>query len=110
MTLLLTALAGLLAVGPVTTADAKPPAHTLHAFKAKRIDGHEVNLKDYKGKVVLVVNTASQCGFTPQYEALEAIYKQYGSRGVTVLAFPATDFGAAGPGTTRQNPTFRPTP
>ena len=106
MTLLLTARVGLLTVATVTTANARPAGHTLHDFKAKRIDGHEVNLKDYKGKVVLVVNTALQCGFTPQYEALEAIYKQYGSRGFTVLAFPANDFGAQEPGTNDEIQTF----
>ncbi len=61
-------------------------------LKAKNIDGSEVSLNNFKGKVLLVVNTASRCGFTPQYKSLEKIYKKYKERDFIVLAFPSNDF------------------
>ena len=71
---------------------------SLYDYTAKTIDGRELNLSEFKGKVVLVVNTASKCGFTPQYEGLEALYKQYQDRGLVVLGFPCNQFGAQEPG------------
>jgi glutathione peroxidase len=68
-------------------------------FKMKDIDGQDVKLKKYKGNVLLVVNTASKCGYTPQYESLQAIYDKYGARGFYVLGFPANNFGGQEPGT-----------
>lgn len=65
----------------------------------KRIDGSEQALSDYDGQVRLVVNVASKCGNTPQYEALEQLYEQYKDRGFTILAFPANNFGNQEPGT-----------
>ena len=64
----------------------------LYDFKAKSIDGKEINMSQYKGKVVLIVNTASKCGFTPQYEGLEALYKKYESKGLVILGFPCNQF------------------
>jgi glutathione peroxidase len=60
-----------------------------------------VSLCQFKGKVVLIVNTASQCGFTPQYEGLEALYRRYKDRGLVVLGFPANDFGGQEPGSSK---------
>lgn len=71
---------------------------TLADFQALGLDGQEVDLADYLGRVVLVVNTASQCGLTPQYEGLQALHEQYGERGLAVLGFPCNQFGAQEPG------------
>lgn len=67
-------------------------------FKVKTIDGKDVDLKKYKGQVVLIVNTASKCGYTPQYASLEKLYGQYKAQGLKILAFPANDFGSQEPG------------
>ena len=71
---------------------------SIYDYSAKTLDGQDVNLADYRGQVLLIVNTASKCGFTPQYEGLEALYKAYKDRGFTVLAFPCNQFGAQEPG------------
>ena len=75
-------------------------------FKAIDIDGKEISMGDYKGKKVLVVNVASECGNTPQYESLEKLYKKYGSEKFIVLAFPANNFGAQEPGSNEEIKTF----
>lgn len=68
-------------------------------IKVKDMDGNDVALSDYKGKVLLIVNVATHCGNTPQYEGLEAIYEKYNVQGFEVLAFPCNDFGGQEPGT-----------
>jgi len=70
------------------------------------IDGREVDLAQYESQVVLIVNVASRCGFTPQYEGLEALYRKYKDRGFVVLAFPANDFMWQEPGTNEEIKTF----
>lgn len=72
---------------------------TIYDYKVKTTNGSEVSLEDYKGKVVLVVNTATGCGFTPQYEGLEKIYKEYNQKGFEILDFPCNQFGHQAPGT-----------
>ena len=67
-------------------------------FSADALDGQPVNLERFRGKVLLVVNTASACGFTPQYKGLEALHRQYGERGLAVLGFPCNQFGKQEPG------------
>ena len=69
-----------------------------HELSATRLDGSEVRMSDYQGKVVLIVNTASQCGFTPQYAGLEKLYRNYAGRGLVILGFPCNQFGAQEPG------------
>ena len=86
---------------PASGADEKRPASVLD-FKVKDIDGAEVPLSKYQGKVLLIVNTASQCGLTPQYKGLEALYEKYKGQGLEVLAFPANEFGMQEPGTDEQ--------
>jgi len=71
---------------------------TVYDFSVKGIDGKEQNLAAYRGQVLLIVNTASRCGFTPQYEGLEALYREYKDRGFAVLAFPCNQFGGQEPG------------
>jgi glutathione peroxidase len=70
----------------------------IHDIAARRIDGAERNLSEFKGKVLLIVNVASRCGFTPQYTGLEALYRKYKERGLAVLAFPCNQFGSQEPG------------
>jgi glutathione peroxidase len=74
----------------------------LQDIPLKDIDGKDVTLKAYEGKVLLVVNVASQCGLTPQYQALQAIQEKYAAKGFTVLAFPSNDFGAQEPGSNEE--------
>jgi glutathione peroxidase len=81
-----------------TTVQAAAPCPPLLNHSLKDIDGETRSLCSYAGKVVLVVNTASQCGYTGQYKGLQALYKKYGPQGFVVLGFPANDFGGQEPG------------
>src|SRR5215469_17689016 len=82
---------------PATAKDGQPASPL--DFTVKDINGHDVNLSQYKGKVVMIVNVASKCGYTPQYEQLEAVYKKYADKGFVILGFPANNFYSQEPGT-----------
>ena len=71
---------------------------SIYDFSAKTLQGKEVSLADYRGKPLLIVNTASKCGFTPQYEGLEKLYEAHQAQGFTVLGFPCNQFGSQEPG------------
>ena len=79
---------------------------SIYDFTLKDIDHKEVNLGQYRGKVVLVVNVASRCGFTPQYEGLQKVYLKYKDRGFVILGFPANNFMSQEPGTDEEIKTF----
>ncbi|MBC2666258.1 glutathione peroxidase [Novosphingobium flavum] len=79
---------------------------TIADFTARQPGGEEIALADRLGKVVLIVNTASKCGFTPQYEGLEALWRRYGAQGFEILAFPCNQFGAQEPGTAEEIASF----
>ena len=72
------------------------------SFKMKSLSGDPVNLNDYQGKVVLIVNVASECGLTPQYEQLQSLYEQYSKQGLAVLGFPCNQFGGQEPGSAKE--------
>lgn len=78
----------------------------IYSFTMKNIDGTDVPLSSFNGKVLLVVNVASKCGFTPQYKDLEALYRKYKDRGLVILGFPANNFGWQEPGTDAEIKTF----
>ncbi len=77
-----------------------------HDFTATKLDGSPAPLADYTGKVLLIVNTASKCGFTPQYTGLEAVSRKYADRGLVVLGFPCNQFGAQEPGDAKEIANF----
>jgi len=90
-----------LALAAPGAAEETEPASVLD-FRLDRIDGEPQDLSDYRGRVLLLVNVASRCGFTPQYDGLEALYERYRERGFSVLGFPSNDFGAQEPGSNQQ--------
>ncbi len=77
-------------------------SRSVYDFQANLISGEAKNLSDYKGKVLLIVNTASGCGFTPQYAALQGLYEKYKDRGFEILAFPSNNFGGQEPGSNEE--------
>ena len=81
-------------------------ASSIYDFTLPAIDGKPSPIAQYKGKVMLLVNVASQCGYTPQYEGLEALYEKYQSHGLVVMGFPANNFGGQEPGTNEEIKTF----
>jgi glutathione peroxidase len=81
-------------------------ADTVYEFTPKSIDGQPAPLSAYKGKVLLLVNVASKCGFTPQYKGLEAVYEQYKDKGLVIVGFPANNFMSQEPGTNEEIKTF----
>jgi glutathione peroxidase len=88
----------LIATSQITAQEKPKVANTLN-FTMDSLDGKPVNLAKYQGNVVLIVNVASACGYTPQYEGLQALHKKYPSRGLKILGFPSNDFGSQEPGT-----------
>jgi glutathione peroxidase len=109
MTLLILPIAGLLCVLQAVPAPADEPGtkpRSVLGFQVRDIDHKPVDLSKYKGDVLLIVNTASQCGYTPQYEGLESTYRKYKSRGFAVLAFPANEFASQEPGSDEEIKSF----
>jgi glutathione peroxidase len=93
----------LLLAGPSRSAE---EAKRVLDFTVADIEGNEIDLSTYEGEVLMIVNTASYCGYTPQYEGLEELYRSYADKGFKVLAFPANEFGAQEPGTNAEIRTF----
>ncbi|ENV46139.1 glutathione peroxidase [Acinetobacter brisouii] len=78
----------------------------IYQFEAERLDGHIQSMADYEGKVLLIVNTASKCGFTPQFSGLEKLYQKYRDQGLVVLGFPCNQFGGQDPGSNEEIDNF----
>ena len=95
-----------LTLAAITMAFTTSGTKTLHDFKAKTLDGKDFNFADLKGKKVLIVNTASECGYTPQYKDLEELYKTYSSKNFVIIGFPCNDFGGQEPGTETEIKSF----
>jgi glutathione peroxidase len=80
--------------------------NSIYEFNPKNNKGELVSMKDYQGKILLIVNVASKCGFTPQYQGLENLYKKYSAQGFAILGFPCNQFGAQEPGTDNEIESF----
>lgn len=91
---------------PTASAASETPAAPIYRFEVDSIDGTPVKLSTYSGKVLLMVNVASKCGYTPQYAGLEQLYEKYQADGLVVLGFPANNFGSQEPGTNEEIKTF----
>jgi glutathione peroxidase len=89
-----------------TSIAGEPPRRSVLDFTMKTIDGADLPLSEYKGKVLLLVNVASKCGHTPQYKDLQALYEKYQESGLVVLGFPANNFGSQEPGTDKEIKAF----
>lgn len=100
-TFMLTSVLSLFGFGNITT-PLSPAVKSVHEFKVKTIDGKEQSLADYNGKVLLIVNVASKCGYTPQYKDIEALYEKYKDKGLVVLGFPANNFLGQEPGSNEE--------
>ena len=98
---LLAAVLGLVTLGTAAAQNGQDMA-SIYDFKALNNKGVEVDFKDYEGKVLLIVNTASKCGFTPQYDGLEALYQQYKDKGLVVIGFPCDQFAHQEPGSNEE--------
>lgn len=96
----------ILALTVITMAFTTSSSKSLHEFKVKTLEGKDFNFADLKGKKVLIVNTASQCGYTPQYKDLEALYEKYKAKNFVIIGFPCNDFGGQEPGTSEDIKTF----
>lgn len=101
-TALLIALGAFFMIAPQIQAETPKDAPAALDFTVKRLNGKSVDLKSYKGKVLLVVNVASECGLTPQYAQLQEIYAKYQGKGLAVLGFPCNQFGRQEPGTAKE--------
>ncbi|MGI9106410.1 MAG: glutathione peroxidase [Pyrinomonadaceae bacterium] len=94
--------AGLLLVETKYSKETKKGNKSVYDFTLKNVGGKDVKLEQFRGQVVMIVNVASKCGYTPQYDGLQKIYEQYKDRGFVVLGFPANNFGAQEPGTNEE--------
>lgn len=103
---LLAACHGATTENPSAPSSTEAPRSTFYSFVEKSIDGKPVRLSEYAGKVVLVVNVASRCGFTSQYAGLEALYRKHKDAGLVILGFPCDQFGNQEPGTEQEIKTF----
>lgn len=83
-------------------ANSQPSVDSIYQFEAERLEGGIEHLSDYRGQVLLIVNTASKCGFTPQFDGLEQLYQRYHTEGFTILGFPCNQFGGQDPGTAQE--------
>ena len=90
----------------IATAVASAEAHSIYDFTMRSIDGEHVSLKSFHGKVVLLVNVASKCGYTPQYAGLEKLYEKYKDKGFVIVGVPANNFGSQEPGSNEEIKTF----
>ena len=96
----------LISIGLISTQSAAEKKHAMINHKVTDIDGKEIDLTSYRGKVLLIVNTASYCGYTRQYADLKKLQTDYAAKGFTVLAFPCNDFGQQEPGSAKEIKTF----
>lgn len=92
-------LIGAMSMMIVGASQAADKSANAHDFKMKSLEGKEIDLSNYKGKVLLIVNVASKCGLTPQYEQLQEMHDKYGEKGLAILGFPCNQFGKQEPGT-----------
>lgn len=99
-------ISSLLFLTPINTYAKDTFMKTIYDFKVKTIQGEVTTLEEYKGKVLLIVNVASKCGFTPQYDGLEALHQKYKDKGLVVLGFPCNQFGSQEPGSEEEIQNF----